>query len=1411
MRGVARTGPAARAATRVHPSAVSPLSSVSNAPAPAAPRIERRRRRGLRVAWRVAFSLLFGAWSLLLLAWLTLHWGIVPRVGQWKPEIEQRASAALGVPVSIGAIRVRSGGWMPLIELDDVVLAPRPSDPDRGLGAAAALRLPKVSAALSARSILGLRLRFEQLHVEGAALEARRDAAGRLFVAGIEVRAGTTSDDDQGAGTDWLLAQREVVVRHGRLRWIDEQHGAPPVDLADVDLVLRNGLARHELRLDATPPAEAGARFTLMGQFTQPLLSQRSNWRRWHGTAYAELPRADAAALRRLLPLLPLEIEAGEGAVRAWMEVRDGRPQAGQADVALRQVALRFPGREQALTVDRLQGRISASHEGRLWRFGAEQLAFASGDVDWPATRLALALRQAEAAAPAAGASASAPAFDGGEFSADRLDLAPLAQLAARLPLGAAVDKVLAELAPSGQVRDLAARWEGPLDAPRRYQFKAQAAALSIAAVPAPEPGHLGRPGWRNANLEIDASETGGRARLAIDEGALIVPGVFEQPEVALERLSTRLAWRITPQGGSAASALEVSLSDTQFANADVQGQLANASWRSGPGTGFGQGARFPGQLELAGQLTRGRAAAVAAYLPLGLPESVRQYVRRAVTDGRVTGASFRVKGDLGDFPFVPKPGAAGARPAPPSGEFRIVGKVEDVALSYVPGGDDAPSAWPAFGAVSGELVFDRTSMEIRNASAKVWDVELNKVNGGFRDLTHPVLRLDGQVRGPLAGMLRYVNQSPVSAWTGHALREASAGGNAELKLALELPLADLERSTVQGSVQLAGNDLRLMPGTPLLANAKGRVGFTHKGLSVSGGSARVLGGDASFEGGTQADGSLRFTGQGTASAEGLRRSSELGSLARLAASASGQTPYRLALGVVRGRTELTLTSSLAGLALDLPAPLKKPAEAAWPLRIESRVAPDSASRDSLRIELGNVLTALYQREAGADGSLQPVRGAIGVLEPAPPLPERGVHAVLALGAVDADAWQAALDKAQGPSAAAPSGAADDGYLPRTVALRAQSLTSGGRRLSNLVAGVSQDPADGTWRGSLDAEQLGGYVEYRASRGAAPGRIYARLARLALPPSDASSVENLLAEAPTTVPALDIVIDNFELRGKKLGRVEVEAVNRGVREWRMTRFALTNPDAQLSGTGQWQAGGAAAQRMVMDFKLELGDSGALLDRLGFPGTLRGGKGRMSGQVSWAGSPLAFHVPSLDGKLNLTIEGGQFLKAGPGAGRLLSVLSLQSLPRRLVLDFRDLFQEGFAFDNVSGDVTIDDGVAATRNLRMRGVQAAVLMEGQADLQRETQNLRVVVVPEINAGTASLAYAAINPAVGLGTFLAQMFLRRPLMAAGTREFTVQGSWDDPKIERVERKLGEPLPDLDAPPAAPPAAASAAKSPP
>ena len=1344
------------------------------------------------------------AWSLLLIAWLTLHWGILPRIEQWRPQIEQRASHALGIPVRIGNISVRSSGWIPSFELKGVVLQDNRSRP--------ALELPRVVAALSPRSLLAFELRFEQLLIEGARLEIRRDEHGKLWVAGLDF-SGPGSDDNTAA--NWFFSQPEFVIRGGSLQWTDELRGAPPLALTDMELVVRNGLRRHEIRIDATPPPAWGERFSASANFTQPLLTGRGDWRRWSGVVYAGLPRADVSELRRHLTL-PFDLSQGDGALRAWLDVKDGQPSGVTLDLALREVTLRLASDVEPISLQQIEGRFAAQRNAEGLTIAAQQFGFVTGDgIRWPRSDMRLAWHQVE------GKPAS-----GGEFNAERLDLGLMAQVASRVPLGQAVRKLLGELNPQGIVSELAVRWDGALDAPDKYQVKGQLSGLALASKPAAEPNTAGRPGLRNATIALDASEKGGDAKLAISAGALEFPGVLEEP-LALDQLSANLQWRIEPAAApSALPKVTLQAKDVKLSNADLQAELSG-SWGTGAGVGLARGGRFPGQIELNGKVTHGVATRVAHYLPLGIPAVTRQYVERAVRGGVVSSMTLRVKGDLWDFPFHQ------AR-TPKDGEFRVAAKVENVTLAYVPSAPATAteaafeSTWPAFSKLSGDLIFDRAAMEIRNAQAQVFGIELSRVQGGIRNLAErSVLVMEGNGRGPLADMLHFVNVSPVGGWTQKALAQASGSGIADLKLALNIPLYDASAATVKGSVAFAGNDIRLTPDTPLLGATKGRVDFTQKGFSLANASARVLGGDATFEGGTQSDGVLRFHGQGTASAEGLRRAPEMGLLSRLAGSLNGQAAYRLALNFVRGRSEINITSNLVGLGADLPAPLRKAsAEAALPLRYQTQLQPDASpgppGRDTLRVEVGSVVQALYLRDITGD-TPKVLRGGIGVMEAAP-TPAVGVAALVNLASLNTDAWEAVAGKLFGPASAAtpatPGGANADpaasvgGYAPGALALRAQEVLAGSRRLTKVVAGISQD--DGLWRANLDADQLNGYVEYRPARGVggrgpggSAGRVYARLSRLAIPKSETEGVETLLEQQPSTVPALDIVVDDLELRGKHLGRVEVEAVNRvsgegrdALREWRLTRLAITTPEAHFVGNGSWAAVSSAAnarRRSVLNFKLDLSDSGALLERLGTAKAIKSGKGSLAGQVAWLGSPLALDYPTLSGQVNIAIEAGQFLKAQPGAARLLSVLSLQSLPRRLALDFRDVFQEGFAFDSFSGDMKINQGVATTNNLRMRGVQAVVLMEGSADIERETQDLRVIVVPEINAATASLAYAAINPAIGLGTFLAQVILRKPLVQAGTREFRVTGSWADPKVDKVERKPTDAVPDVDAPAAA------------
>jgi uncharacterized protein YhdP len=319
-------------------------------------------------------------------------------------------------------------------------------------------------------------------------------------------------------------------------------------------------------------------------------------------------------------------------------------------------------------------------------------------------------------------------------------------------------------------------------------------------------------------------------------------------------------------------------------------------------------------------------------------------------------------------------------------------------------------------------------------------------------------------------------------------------------------------------------------------------------------------------------------------------------------------------------------------------------------------------------------------------------------------------------------------------------------------------------------------------------------------------------------------VSQLVDRSGLVLPALDIEVADFELRGRKFGSLALQAVNRaapgdaagrggGGGSWQLTRLLLKNEDAVLTADGRWEVvPGSPRRRMALKFELDVANGGALLERLGFGKVLRGASGKLGGDLHWDGSPLALDLPTLGGRIDMAMKGGQFLQMDPGAARLLGVMSLQSLPRRLALDFRDVFQQGFAFDSASAAVQVQRGQASTENLRLRGLQALVAMAGSADIARETQDLHVVVVPEINASGPALAYAAINPAVGLGAFVGQWLLREPLRLASAREFRITGPWADPKVERLERGLLDPLPASatvrgDAASAAAPAAAATA----
>jgi uncharacterized protein (TIGR02099 family) len=1371
-----------------------------------------RRLKIAAVAARLALGLVLAFWILFAAAWAVLHGWIVPRIADFRPRLETAATQALGVPVRIGQITARSGGLIPAFELRDVALLDAQGR--------AALSLPRVLAAVSPSSLW--HLGFEQIYIDQPELDIRRTADGKIYVAGLDV---LQPRDDGGVAADWFFSQTEFVIRGGTVRWNDELRQAPVLALTQVDWTSRNPGQRHLMRLDATPPLAWGERFSLRGVFREPFLSGGAGrWNQWAGQLYAEFSRVDAAEVKRYVSMerLGVDLKAGTGALRAWVDVQQGQFTGATADLALIEVDATLGRALEPLALQALTGRIGGRHLANGFDVATENLQFRTRDgLQWPGGNAALVYTGAEAKSPARG-----------EIRADKLDLAALALIANRLPLGNAAHGLITELAPKGLVEALNASWQGALDAPLAYAAKGRVAGLEIAGrAAAPQGGTagkavaIGRPGVRGATVDFDLTQQGGQAKVRIGSGELELPGVFEDPHLRLDQFAADAQWKL------AGSRIDVQLRNMAFANADAQG-TAQASWRTSdaPPAGATADSRFPGVLELQGALSRGDGSKVHRYLPLVLPDTVRHYVRDAVSQGALSEVKFKVRGDLKDLPFAD----------PKLGEFRVSAKVANGVYAYVPRviqPRDA-AAWPALSDLDGELVFDRASLQVNGASGRVAGLpglQLVKADARIPDLMHSAtVQVAAELKGPLRDALGFVNTSPLGKMTDQALARTVASGSADYKFQLTLPLADMDRTRVQGTVNVGGNDVQFTPDTPPLGRFRGLVSFSESGFAISGGQARLLGGDVRLEGGTRAaasagarpapgaqdfpDAAVVIRAQGTISAEGLRQAKELGMAARLGAHASGATAYTASLGLRKGMTELSIASTLQGMALSLPAPLTKTAESSLPLRLDNtalRVAPGAGppTQDQVSLSVGRVASVLYVRDiAGAEARV--LRGAMAIgLEAGEsvPLPDSGVAANINLARVDIDAWEKVLESSGDPAAVAASGSsrltpasAVLSYLPTSMAIRARELLLEGRTLHNVVLGGSRDGL--TWRANIDATELNGYVEFRQPGGAGSGRLYGRLSRLSLGQGTAREVEAILDEQPAGIPALDIVVEDLELRGKKLGRVEVEAINRGagtvareggVREWRLNKLNIIMPEATLTASGNWAAvnaqaavvtGGRATaerRRTVMNFRLDIDDSGELLRRFGMADVIRRGKGRLEGQIAWIGSPLSLDYPSLNGQFNVNVASGQFLKADPGIAKLLGVLSLQALPRRLTLDFRDVFSEGFSFDFVRGDVSITQGLAFTNNLQMKGVNAAVLMEGSADIARETQNLTVVVVPEINAGTASLIATVINPAIGIGTFLAQYFLRRPLTQAATQEFHIDGTWANPKITKLERK--------------------------
>lgn len=1302
--------------------------------------------------WRVAiYSLLLG-YFVLGVGYLALRYHVWPNLDRWRPQVVEHLSQSIGRPVSIARISTDFDGWQPVVSIERLRIdGPQP------------LSVPSARAVVSLRTFLTWRLRLTELELRAPEFEISRSAEGRIEVAGFALGAASNS-----TAFDDFLAQRTLTVRDARIAWRDQLLGRSQ-NLAGVDLRMQNFGRRHKIDLQAERLGALAQHFELTAELFRAPGAPSNDWRQWSGDIYAAADHLIADAIASNAGV-QLPFTGATGELRFWSRLEDAR---------LNDVQLKLAG--QSMRID-----LPDAKPILVGRFGADASALRRGDggYDWVVRRL-FAQTDDGFALNAAGDQTLATQADGslhtGQLSFDAIELAGALALIKRLPLPAKIQTALLPVKGRGRLLGLKANFTRreilEFDATLRFEQLSlvlpQDVAIDSAAIDAGQRPPLKLPSLENVSGSARIKHDRGEMSFEGKNSALTFPGLFEQARIALDSVNGKVQWQTVRSGGEAVTRLNIE--QLAFANSHAAGDL-RGSYQSAPSG--------PGIVDLRGNLSRGDATQVARYLPVYVPKNVRQWVGESIAAGKISRAQFKLRGDLLAFPFRD----------PRDGEFLIEGSVQDGRLDYAP-------EWPKIEQFQGVLRFAQGGMNILMNQGRLYGVALSNAQARIEDFRQPLLTIEGQGRGPAQDMIRFVNESPVRSRIDDFTRDTRAEGVAALQLKLELPLENLKASRVKGTVLFENNDLRLDATIPKFEQVAGRLQFSQDGLALNGITATFLGGPLQVDGQTADPGRMLIKARGTMTAQNMRSLVDNPLTAKL----TGQTDYRASVDVNQRAAKLTIESDLRGLASDLPEPFNKPADVSWPLLVVSTPtgvsgAAQRATGDLIDVTLNEKVKLVFAR--GRDPKTEKLlieRGAFAYDAPAV-LADQGFVVLVNRRDLNLDRWLDILSAAAqqtSSGAASTEFAAGFSLLPDLVSVVSDQINVAGKTLHDVVFGASR--TGGFWRANISAREINGYFNWREARaGQRIGALSAHFSRLEIPSAQRGAVESLIESAPQELPSLDISVDELVLADRSLGKLTLRASSGGTEAlpaWYLNSLRIENPAAVLNASGVWAPPrDAMARRTQLDYRLDVADAGELLTRFGMNNLVKGGAGALEGKLGWNGSPMALHYESLSGNTEIKLGKGQFLKAEPGLAKLIGVLNLQFLPRRLSLDFNDVFAAGFSFDEIEGAALIAAGTARTDELLMKGVQARVRLKGEVDLSQETQRLEVEVKPELNAGLASLAYAALaNPAVGLTTFIAQTLLRRPLEEIFTYNYDVSGTWADPQVLERRREPAAPSPHL------------------
>ncbi len=1045
----------------------------------------------------------------------------------------------------------------------------------------------------------------------------------------------------------------------------------------------------------------------------------------WRGQLYTQLEYADVLAWKPWIAL-PEAFKHGKGALRVWLGVEQGQVRSVDADVALAGVRARLSEELPQLDLRELRGRVGWHELERGFEITTRRLALQMrGGFKLQPTDFYLRL-----------AGGQDTKLASGEIRANTLELADIGVLASYLPLGDELKQQITDASPQGRIADLHALWQGSIGDISRYEVKARFDGLAMRRV-----GN--RPGFSRLSGQVDGDDSGGTFILDSRKFTLDAPQLFAEP-VEFDTLTAQLGWQRNSRG------LEFKLGNVDLANADLAGTIYGSYQAEPDGSGF---------VDATVDMNRVAVRRTGRYTPLpSVNKPTHDWLQAALQGGQADSFRVRLRGDLRDFPFVGNE----------RGIFRLEARAKGVAMEFLKG-------WPRIEDAQTHLLIEGNKLDIDAVTATTAGAHLQNVKVSIPDLLSKNLLL--QVRGEAADStqrcLDYIGKSPVNGYLNGFTEGIKALGDGKLGLQLDIPLKGQAPVKVRGDYRFVNNEVDLGENVPLLRKVNGVLLFTESSVNAGDIGAQILGGPAHLMVLSE-KGTLLTKAHGKLDLEVLNTLTPHPLLRRV----HGGADWSADISVKNKLVDVAVDSELQGIASELPAPLAKKAGERIPLHFEQKSV--NLRQNELLLRYGSLLDAKLVRQRSADGTWSARRGRVAFGGTGAQGGKDGIWVVGKLPQVSLEGWSG-LGLAAG----------GEGMLPNIsgIDVMVDKLTGYGNTVNALD--IKGSGRNGLLSVRLASKELNGDLIWQPQGN---GKILGRFKNALLGEGRSEPVQ--LGHAATdktappdnsSFPAVDVTVDKLSYKGRQLGKLELE-MSASDGNVQLDSLRVINPDGVLSMRGKWQA---VPEQTQVNVRFDISDAGKILSRAGYPDSLKDGSGSLESNLYWTGAPGTFSNAKLNGTMHLDVGKGRFLKLNDSKVdtlKLLGVLSLQSIPKRISLDFTDVFSDGFQFDSITGNVQVVNGMLLTNDMKLVGSAAKVTMLGQVDLNRETQNLKVRILPTIGDNVSLLSFAA-GPAVGVGVLLANKLLRDPLDKLVSFEYNVSGSWADPKVEKVgQSKSGQ-----------------------